>query len=83
MSDTITRCAWANTNFPGYREYHDKEWGAPCHDERRLFEIRIYKRTYTSSIREGGFHAENKAGFGDFYRREYPYNTQVKRYRTD
>jgi DNA-3-methyladenine glycosylase I len=33
-----TRCAWA-TSDPLYIEYHDKEWGVPLHNERRLFEM--------------------------------------------
>jgi DNA-3-methyladenine glycosylase I len=24
---------------PRYLDYHDNEWGVPCHDERRLFEM--------------------------------------------
>ena len=31
------RCAWAST--PELSRYHDQEWGRPCHDERRLFEM--------------------------------------------
>ncbi|TDQ70212.1 DNA-3-methyladenine glycosylase I [Methanimicrococcus blatticola] len=31
------RCEWAKT--PLDCEYHDKEWGKPLHDERRLFEM--------------------------------------------
>lgn len=34
-----TRCFWANPANPKYLEYHDTEWGVPCHDERRLFEM--------------------------------------------
>jgi DNA-3-methyladenine glycosylase I len=33
-----TRCAWAGDD-PLSREYHDREWGAPVHDDRRLFEF--------------------------------------------
>ncbi|MFZ6771237.1 DNA-3-methyladenine glycosylase I [Undibacterium sp. SXout7W] len=33
------RCAWANPANPLYLAYHDQEWGVPCHDERRLFEM--------------------------------------------
>ena len=33
------RCAWAGTSDPLYRAYHDREWGAPLHDDRRLFEL--------------------------------------------
>ena len=35
-----TRCGWA-TNDPLYIEYHDKEWGVPVHDDRKLFEMLI------------------------------------------
>ncbi|WDZ97378.1 DNA-3-methyladenine glycosylase I [Herbaspirillum sp. WKF16] len=34
-----TRCAWVNLNNPVYVSYHDEEWGVPCHDETRLFEM--------------------------------------------
>lgn len=33
------RCAWANPTNPVYLDYHDHEWGVPCHDERQLFEM--------------------------------------------
>ena len=36
----IQRCAWA-TKSPLDIEYHDREWGRPLHDERRLFEMLI------------------------------------------
>lgn len=36
---TLLRCTWANPANPRYLEYHDHEWGVPCHDERRLFEM--------------------------------------------
>jgi DNA-3-methyladenine glycosylase I len=36
---TPTRCAWANPGNPRYLAYHDDEWGVPCHDETRLFEM--------------------------------------------
>ena len=35
-----TRCAWC-TSEPLYIEYHDKEWGIPVHDDRKLFEMLI------------------------------------------
>jgi DNA-3-methyladenine glycosylase I len=35
---TRSRCAWAGTD-PLYRAYHDREWGVPLHDDRRLFEL--------------------------------------------
>ena len=36
---THTRCSWANPANPRYVQYHDEEWGVPCHDEIRLFEM--------------------------------------------
>ncbi len=33
-----TRCRWCGDD-PLYRKYHDQEWGAPLHDDRRLFEL--------------------------------------------
>ncbi len=34
------RCSWAASN-PLMKEYHDKEWGTPIHDDRLLFEFLI------------------------------------------
>ena len=34
------RCSWPGTD-PIYIRYHDKEWGVPLHDDRRLFEFLI------------------------------------------
>ncbi|HWV18473.1 MAG TPA: DNA-3-methyladenine glycosylase I [Rhodocyclaceae bacterium] len=34
------RCSWCGED-PLYVEYHDEEWGRPCHDERMLFELLI------------------------------------------
>jgi len=40
-SDQIpVRCAWAGTN-PLMVDYHDREWGVPLHDDRKLFEFLI------------------------------------------
>ena len=35
----IDRCSWATTDL--YKEYHDKEWGNPVHDDDKLFEMLI------------------------------------------
>ena len=35
----VLRCSWANPANPRYLAYHDGEWGVPCHDENRLFEM--------------------------------------------
>jgi DNA-3-methyladenine glycosylase I len=34
------RCYWANSS-PEMKEYHDKEWGVPEHNDRKLFELLI------------------------------------------
>lgn len=36
----LIRCAWCGTEQI-YVDYHDKEWGIPLHDDRRLFEMLI------------------------------------------
>jgi DNA-3-methyladenine glycosylase I len=35
--DGVLRCDWCRAT-PGYRSYHDDEWGFPVTDDRRLFE---------------------------------------------
>jgi DNA-3-methyladenine glycosylase I len=36
----LTRCGWASGD-PLMIEYHDREWGVPVHDDRRLFEFLV------------------------------------------
>jgi DNA-3-methyladenine glycosylase I len=36
---SLPRCEWSSLNIPLYREYHDKEWGVPVHDDVKLFEF--------------------------------------------
>jgi DNA-3-methyladenine glycosylase I len=36
----ISRCPWPG-NDPLMIEYHDREWGRPCHDDKILFEFLI------------------------------------------
>ncbi|MFP5299448.1 MAG: DNA-3-methyladenine glycosylase I, partial [Actinomycetota bacterium] len=36
-ADGVTRCWWSHGD-PLYESYHDREWGRPQHDDRRLFE---------------------------------------------
>jgi DNA-3-methyladenine glycosylase I len=38
-TSTLKRCSWANPANQLYLDYHDTEWGKPCHDELRLFEM--------------------------------------------
>src|SRR5580692_3245666 len=36
--DGLARCFWADLDQL-LREYHDKQWGVPVHDDRLLFEM--------------------------------------------
>ena len=33
------RCRWEEPNSEVYLAYHDREWGRPEHDDRKLFEM--------------------------------------------
>ena len=37
----VTRCGWSSLDVPLFRDYHDKEWGVPVHDDRTLFEFLV------------------------------------------
>ena len=36
---TVVRCPWAKGELDV--AYHDREWGVPVHDDRRLFELLV------------------------------------------
>jgi len=36
----MKRCSWGDSD-PEYVKYHDKEWGVPLHNDRKLFEFLI------------------------------------------
>lgn len=36
--DEVRRCNWSVSD-PIYIKYHDKEWGVPVHNDRKLFEM--------------------------------------------
>ena len=36
----LNRCGWSVSD-PLYIDYHDREWGVPVHDDRKLFEFLI------------------------------------------
>jgi len=40
MKKEIVRCEWC-LGFDQYKEYHDKEWGVPVHDDKTHFEFLI------------------------------------------
>src|SRR5215475_646483 len=35
------RCGWVGDSNPLMREYHDREWGVPVHDDRTHFEFLV------------------------------------------
>ncbi len=35
----VRRCPWADGSDALMRDYHDREWGVPRHDDRALFEF--------------------------------------------
>jgi len=35
------RCQWAFDKSPLYTEYHDKEWGVPVYDDKKIFEFLV------------------------------------------
>lgn len=39
-NDNLTRCPWVGDDLLMLK-YHDKEWGVPVHDDRRLFEFMV------------------------------------------
>ncbi len=74
--DDRPRCRWATTQL--LAEYHDAEWGVPCHDDRRLFEMLVLEGAQAGlswetvlAKREGyralfaGFDPQAVAGFGE------------------
>ena len=41
MNKKLKRCPWPTYDDPLYLEYHDKEWGVPVHDDRKIFEFLV------------------------------------------
>jgi len=37
----MKRCSWVNVDNELMREYHDREWGVPAHDDRAHFEFLV------------------------------------------
>jgi DNA-3-methyladenine glycosylase I len=72
------RCAWVNVEHELMREYHDREWGVPTHDDRTHFEFLVLEAAQAGlswsiilNKREGyrrafsGFDAEKVARYSD------------------
>ncbi len=71
----VVRCSWAKSD--AMIEYHDREWGVPVHDDRRLFEFLILEGaqaglSWETILRKreayrrafDGFDPERIAGYG-------------------
>ncbi len=62
MNDPVKRCPWVDLSKPEYIEYHDREWGVPVRDDRRLFEFLVLEAFqaglswYTILKRRNSFH---------------------------
>jgi DNA-3-methyladenine glycosylase I len=41
MNAPKKRCEWVNADDPLMLDYHDREWGAPVHDDRKHFEFLV------------------------------------------
>jgi DNA-3-methyladenine glycosylase I len=76
MVPPIQRCPWSGSD-PLYVDYHDKEWGVPVHDDRKLFEFLVLEGmqaglSWLTILRKrenfrrafAGFDAEKVARFG-------------------
>ena len=37
----MKRCFWVDEKSEIYKNYHDNEWGVPCRDDKKLFEMLI------------------------------------------
>jgi DNA-3-methyladenine glycosylase I len=74
---TVRRCPWPGED-PLYVDYHDREWGVPLHDDRRLFEllmlegaqaglswITVLRKRESYRLAFDGFDAEKIARYGD------------------
>jgi DNA-3-methyladenine glycosylase I len=76
MVTPLKRCPWSE-NDPLYVDYHDREWGVPVHDDRKLFEflvlegmqaglswLTILRKRENFRLAFAGFDPEKVARFG-------------------
>src|SRR5438045_1832291 len=67
MPSDVTRCPWPGTD-PLYVRYHDREWGVPLHNDRRLFEFLVLDGaqaglSWTTILRKRDAYRRAFAGF--------------------
>lgn len=76
--DGLFRCGWVPAGDTIYRDYHDREWGAPLRDDQALFELLVLECFQAGlswrlilgrreAFREAfsGFDADTMAGWSD------------------
>jgi DNA-3-methyladenine glycosylase I len=67
--DDRPRCGWSYAGMSAeYVDYHDREWGVPVHDDRRLFEFLILEGaqaglSWSTILRKRAGYREAFAGF--------------------
>jgi len=87
------RCAWAESNDV-FIPYHDREWGVPLHDDRKLFEminlegaqaglswLTILKKRDNYRLAFDNFYAEKIAKYDDDKRKQLLSNEGIVRNR--
>lgn len=92
--DGMKRCAWAENVCVLYRDYHDKEWGIPVHDDAKLFEMLVLESFQAGlswlivlkkreAFREAldGFDPKKMAGYGESKLEELMSNEKIIRNR--
>ena len=64
----LQRCPWPIADDPLYLKYHDREWGMPVHNDRKLFEFLVLEAFQAGlSWRTVLYKRENfRAAFADF-----------------
>jgi len=81
MSASLQRCPWPVYDDPLYLDYHDKEWGVPVHDDRKIFEFLVLE-TFQAGLswRTVLYKRENfRRAFADFdYRRVARFDQRKK-----
>ena len=88
----IKRCGWSEPE--PMRDYHDREWGVPVHDDRKIFEFlvlegaqaglswsTILKRREAYRKAFSGFDFEKVSGYGHKKRAELMENSGIIRNR--
>ena len=93
MYDQKTRCGWCESHEI-YMDYHDHEWGLPCYDDQRLFEMLLLEGAQAGlswitilKKREGyrkafdNFDPEVIANYGEEKRQELLQNPEIVRNR--